>query len=121
MEGGWFLNAVFEIELTADPESFLSRLFEIEKTLNRVRIRGLEPRTCDLDLLLWGNAVIRSERLEVPHPRLHLRKFVLAPLSELIEERLHPVLGETIADLLHRCTDSMEIRRIEPEGVTGKS
>ena len=96
-----FLNMVVELGPPL-PESgeLLRLLLDVERSLGRRRERPLAPRTLDLDLLLYEAEVVESEPLTLPHPRLHLRRFVLAPLAELIPDSLHPTLGATFARLL---------------------
>jgi 2-amino-4-hydroxy-6-hydroxymethyldihydropteridine diphosphokinase len=99
---GWFLNAVAEVETTLDARSLLDRCLAIETAHGRDRrLEGRwGARTLDLDLLLYGLAVIHEPGLEVPHPRLHERVFVLEPLADLAPDLVHPVLGVSIARLL---------------------
>ena len=97
---GAFLNAAAALETTLDPEILLDRLHSIEQQANRVRTVRWGERTLDLDLLLYGDRVIESPRLSVPHPRMALRRFVLAPLSEVAPDAIHPSLRRTIRELL---------------------
>ncbi len=97
---GAFLNAAVALETTFDPEFLLDRLHAIEAEANRVRTVHWGERTLDLDLLLFGDRVIESPRLSVPHPRMVVRRFVLAPLSEIAPDFIEPSTGMTIALLL---------------------
>lgn len=118
-EGGPFTNAVMEVARGESPRSLWNRLCEIETLMGRERRRPLEPRTCDLDLLLWGDAVVDEPDLRVPHPRMAQRKFVLVPLCELIPDEVHPELGCTFTELLRTCTDPLQVwLRDRPHGMT---
>jgi len=97
---GLFLNAVAKVETTLDAFSLLALMQQIENDLGRRRVEHWGPRTIDLDLLLFGNEVIETADLTVPHPRMHERMFVLAPLAEVAGEAVHPVLGKSIKELL---------------------
>jgi 2-amino-4-hydroxy-6-hydroxymethyldihydropteridine diphosphokinase len=105
-----FLNQVVAVETALDPARLLERLLAIERAMGRVRDRDKGPRTIDLDLLLHGDEVLRGEGIEVPHPRLHLRRFVLVPLLEIAPDLHHPVLGESLRSLLGRCPDGGSVR-----------
>jgi 2-amino-4-hydroxy-6-hydroxymethyldihydropteridine diphosphokinase len=114
-----FLNMVAELALDRggtgvappSPEQLLARLLRIEYKLGRRRrARPLAPRTIDLDLLLYGDARSDTEYLRLPHPRLHLRRFVLAPLCELAPAALHPTLGQTFRQLYADAPDASTVR-----------
>ena len=94
-----FLNAAIEIETTLSPQKLLSVIQETENTLGRER--GIEwgPRTIDIDILLYGDEIISDDKLQIPHPLLHERLFVLQPLAEIAPEAIHPTLEKTISDL----------------------
>jgi 2-amino-4-hydroxy-6-hydroxymethyldihydropteridine diphosphokinase len=97
---GPYLNAVARLETSLAPRALLERCLALESAAGRVRsgIRN-EARSLDLDLLLYGDRCIEEPGLSVPHPRLHQRPFVLAPLRELAPDRRHPRLGRPVAEL----------------------
>jgi 2-amino-4-hydroxy-6-hydroxymethyldihydropteridine diphosphokinase len=114
-----FLNMVAELAAPLpEPEELLRLLLDIERSLGRSRTRPLAPRTLDLDLLLYGGDVSATDALTLPHPRLHLRRFVLAPLAELIPDARHPTRGETFAELLDATPDRPSVRLWTPDGMT---
>ncbi|HEY6246886.1 MAG TPA: 2-amino-4-hydroxy-6-hydroxymethyldihydropteridine diphosphokinase [Pyrinomonadaceae bacterium] len=112
-----FLNLVAELRGSTlpTPEQTLARLLRIEFALGRKRDIRLGPRTIDLDLLLFKDEQRDTEFLTLPHPRLHLRRFVLVPLSELVPNLVHPVLQQSISDLLAHCEDQSSVRRWSPQ------
>jgi len=114
-----FLNMVAELGgPLPGPVELLRLLLDVELSLGRRRPRPLAPRTLDLDLLLYGAEVFETEALTLPHPRLHLRRFVLAPLAELIPDARHPTRGETFAELLAATPDRPYVRLWTPDGRT---
>ena len=96
----WFLNVVVEAETLLFPLQLLTRTSKIERALKRVRTAPNGPRTIDIDILLYGNAVVRTPRLEIPHPRMNERRFVLAPLADLAPDLRHPATRQTVGQLL---------------------
>ncbi|MDQ3473575.1 MAG: 2-amino-4-hydroxy-6-hydroxymethyldihydropteridine diphosphokinase, partial [Acidobacteriota bacterium] len=107
-----FLNMVAELRVGVfSPEQTLARLLRIEYVLGRRRDEWRGPRTIDLDLLLYGDERSGTEFLQLPHPRLHERRFVLTPLAELAPELLHPTLHQTISRLLAATQDHSEVRQ----------
>src|ERR1044072_5237000 len=114
-----FLNLVAELRGSTlpSPEQTLARLLRIEYALGRTRDIRFGPRTIDLDLLLFKDEQRDTEFLTLPHPRLHLRRFVLVPLSELVPNLIHPVLQQSISDLVANCEDQSTVKRWNPQGI----
>ncbi|MBF0448682.1 MAG: 2-amino-4-hydroxy-6-hydroxymethyldihydropteridine diphosphokinase [Magnetococcales bacterium] len=102
----WFVNGVVLVETRCGPKALLRTLHRIEASFGRNRDREQRwgPRRLDLDLLFYGKRIVRHKTLKIPHPSLHLRRFVLAPLAELSPHLLHPVLGKTV-DIMLQCVD----------------
>ena len=96
---GKFLNQVIEIETELSPRDLIIRLQEIEHKMGRKREVKNGPRTIDLDILFYENEIVESDKLNIPHPRLHERKFVLDPLREIAPDKMHPQLNQTIETL----------------------
>jgi 2-amino-4-hydroxy-6-hydroxymethyldihydropteridine diphosphokinase len=96
----WFLNLVAEVATELFPMQLLMRIGRVERALGRVRTIPKGPRTIDIDILLFGRTVVRTAKLEVPHPRMGERRFVLAPLADLAPELRHPVTGKTVREML---------------------
>jgi 2-amino-4-hydroxy-6-hydroxymethyldihydropteridine diphosphokinase len=97
---GWFLNQVLEAETALFPMQLLARTQRIERDLGRVRTLPKGPRTIDLDILFYGTAVVKTARLEIPHPRIAERRFVLAPLADLAPDLRHPVTRRSVREML---------------------
>jgi 2-amino-4-hydroxy-6-hydroxymethyldihydropteridine diphosphokinase len=111
-----FLNMVAELRGSTlpPPEQMLARMLRVEYALGRRREAPMAPRTIDLDLLLYRDATRATEFLTLPHPRLHLRRFVLAPLAELAPKLVHPTLNRTIEEVLRRLEDRSKVNRWNP-------
>ena len=107
-----FLNAVVQVETSLSAKALLDVLLETELFFGRKRLKKWGPRILDLDVLLFGDAVIDKPGLTVPHPYLHVRGFVLHPLCDLIKDGIHPVLGCSFAALLREVDDGA-VHRVE--------
>ncbi len=109
----WFLNLVAEVETTLFPMQLLRRVRKIEKELGRQRLVPKGPRTVDIDILLFGRFVMDSPALQVPHPRMQDRRFVLEPLAEIAPELRHPVTRRSVPEML-QATSGQIVRRFQP-------
>lgn len=114
----WFLNGVVQVQTDVTPTSLLAVCREIERSLGRDEDDRSGPRTMDLDILFYGQRIINEPGVTVPHPRLHQRRFVLAPLADLEPSWMHPVLHQTVRDLLNHLQDSSTVRRLDPQPST---
>jgi 2-amino-4-hydroxy-6-hydroxymethyldihydropteridine diphosphokinase len=106
-----FLNQALLVHTATAPMEFLHFLLHTEETLGRFRASGAgySSRTIDMDILLWDDRVMNEPSLQVPHPRMHLRRFALAPLAEIAPDMKHPLLDQTIAELLQHCPDTSTV------------
>lgn len=105
----WFLNAAVHARTWRTPAQFLEALQTIETRLGRQREIPNGPRTIDLDILLWDDAILHEDGLTIPHPRLHERLFVVEPLFEIAPQLTIPGLGKTIAELRESLHGSMRV------------
>jgi 2-amino-4-hydroxy-6-hydroxymethyldihydropteridine diphosphokinase len=107
-----FLNMVAELESTLLPQDLLQRLKEIENTLGRTHTEHWGPREIDLDILYYGSEVFNDEKLQLPHPEIANRRFVLVPMREIAGEFLDPMQHLNMEELLQRCLDTKTVRKI---------
>ena len=110
----WYLNCVIALSTDMLAQDLLKRLLAIEADMGRERKGRWDPRLIDLDILLFGNEVIDEKGLQVPHPLMHLRRFVLVPMVFLAPNLIHPVLGKTMVELLS--ISSEEAQSVIPLG-----
>ena len=109
----WFLNQVVIAETELEPHIVLERCLQIETELGRTRSgNGYEPRTIDIDIIFFGNQIIKQPNLTVPHPLMHRRNFVLQPLCDVTPDFVHPVLGLTVSQLADVCDDKSAVKRL---------
>ncbi len=106
-----FLNQVLMISTPLSPEQLMQRLLDIEHQMGRIRQEKMGPRIIDLDILLINDEIIDTPFLRVPHPALPQRRFVLTPLADIAPEYKHPVLQQTIAELLENCSDTLDVQK----------
>jgi 2-amino-4-hydroxy-6-hydroxymethyldihydropteridine diphosphokinase len=111
----WFLNCVVEAETNLDPFPLLQALRGIERSMGSQKLVPRGPRIIDLDILFYEDAVFREQGIEIPHPRLSERRFVLVPLAELAPKFSHPVLRDTIGELLESTNDRSIVRAWHPK------
>ena len=116
---GWYLNLAASGETTLGPREVLDTCLAVERAMGRGRAVAGGPRSIDIDLLMLGDAIVRERDCEVPHPRMHLRRFVLEPLAEIAPDARHPLLGLSVRELLARLEDGARVARLADPGTGG--
>ena len=108
-----FLNQVITVKSKYDAFTVLEKILQIEHTMGRIRTIKNAPRTIDIDILFFNKDIINTKKLVVPHPFIQERRFVLTPLNELSPLFIHPVFGKSNHELLLKCSDKLNVKKIK--------
>ena len=108
----WFLNCAVALETLKTQQQLMAAILTTEEELGRKRTQKKGPRTIDIDILLFGDTIVKSKELTIPHPAMHQRRFVLEPLAEIAPEVIHPVLKRTIRELRDALPQGQTVRRV---------
>lgn len=109
----WFLNCVVALDTEKMPRQLLAGILDIEQQMGRRRIQKKGPRTIDIDILLFGNSIVDTASLTIPHPAMHERRFVLEPLAEIAPEARHPVFKRTIRELRDALPPGQTVKKLQ--------
>lgn len=110
----WFLNLAAALETSNTPQQLISAIVQIELDLGRQRLQPKGPRAIDIDILLFGDRIIDSPQLTIPHPAMQQRRFVLEPLAEIAPDLQHPLLKKTIRELRDELPPGQEVKLVAP-------
>ena len=108
----WFFNQVLVVETQLPPHCLLTYCLQVEKSLGSQQKLPKGPRVIDVDILLYENQIVTDQKLTIPHPKFHLRRFALTPAAEIAGKIFHPVLGKSISNLLSHCEDRAEVVQV---------
>jgi 2-amino-4-hydroxy-6-hydroxymethyldihydropteridine diphosphokinase len=108
----WFLNCAVALESSQTPQQLMDSILLIEQEMGRRRLQKKGPRTIDIDILLFDDAVVDSPELTIPHPALHQRRFALKPLAEIAPDVLHPVWKKAVRELLEALPEGQAVRKL---------
>ncbi len=107
-----FYNQVLLLRTELSAEDLMQTVLRIEEEMGRKRLTKMGPRIIDIDILFFNDEVVRVPFLTIPHPHLHERRFTLIPLAEIAPHKVHPVLHQTIEQLLDKCADTLPVHKI---------
>ncbi len=110
-----YYNQVVQVSTLLSPQETIEKIHQIEAEMGRVRKRKYDSRIIDIDIAFWNNEIISENQLEIPHPRLHLRKFALLPLLEINPELIHPAIKKSVREILQKCPDTSEPVQLKNE------
>lgn len=113
---GWFINTVVQLTTTLSPKKLLHACLSIEQAMGRTRIEKWGPRIIDLDILFYDDLILKNRGLEIPHPGIAERSFVLKPMCEIAPDFLHPKLKKTIETLLAEIPKPQQVKRLSSDG-----
>jgi 2-amino-4-hydroxy-6-hydroxymethyldihydropteridine diphosphokinase len=120
-EQGWFLNCALALETGLTPQELMKSILRIEEEMGRRRVQKKGPRTIDIDILLFGDQVVNSAEITIPHPAMRQRRFVLEPLAEIAPGTRHPVLNKTIRELLDELpVAGQTVRKLDDANTTAR-
>lgn len=108
----WFINCALELKTDKMPRQLLAAILKMEETMGRKRTHDKGPRIVDIDILLFGNSIVETKALSIPHPAMQQRRFVLEPLAEIAPQLRHPVLNRTIRELLEALPAGQTVRKV---------
>jgi 2-amino-4-hydroxy-6-hydroxymethyldihydropteridine diphosphokinase len=107
----WFLNCAIKLDTEKMPKQLLKGILDVEQEMGRKRTQNKGPRNIDIDILLFGNSIVETKGLTIPHPALHERRFVLEPLAEIAPEVRHPVFKKTIREMRDALPAGQAVRK----------
>ena len=113
IEQPWFINCAVGLETSQSSSELMARMLEIEREMGRMRVQKKGPRIIDIDILLFGDEIVNTPDLTIPHPAIAERRFVLEPLAEIAGQARHPVFKRTIAELLQDLPGGQAVRKVK--------